>query len=62
MTKKAMITQRELMRLADVARVTGCRIEVRYGEVTIAIFPDSGSAVQPKTGVVNGIDHSRPEL
>ncbi len=60
MTKRAVITQRELMRLAEVARATGCRVEVKYGEVTIAIFPNAGSEVQPKTGYVDGLDYSRP--
>ncbi|MCD2184207.1 hypothetical protein [Rhizobium sp. GN54] len=62
MTKKAVITQPELMRLATVAKATGCRMEVKYGEVTIAIFPNRGTEEQPKTGYVDGIDYSRPEF
>lgn len=62
MTKKAVITQPELMRLATVAKATGYRMEVKYGEVTIAIFPDAGPTAQPKAGYVNGIDYSRPVL
>ena len=62
MTKRAIITQRELMRLAEVSRATGCRIEVKYGEVAIAIFPDAGTEAQPKTSIVDGIDYSRPVL
>ncbi len=37
-------------------------MEVKYGEVTIAIFPDAGSAGQPKTGYGNGIEYRRPVL
>lgn len=62
MTKKAIITQRELMRLAEVARATGCRMEVKYGEVTIAIFPDARPTAEPKTGYADGLDYSRPVL
>jgi hypothetical protein len=45
-----------MMRAADVANTSGCRIEIKVGDTVITVIPSS------ENDKVKGIDYSRPVL
>lgn len=56
MTVPARIRKPDMLRAAEVAKETGCRVEIRIGEAVFTAYPDT----QAPRG--SGIDYSRPEL
>jgi len=50
----ALVRKQDLMRAAEVANATGCRIEIKIGDVTVTVVPKSDEKA--------GIDYSRPSL
>lgn len=60
MTAPALVKRSDMMRAAQVANETGCRIEIKVGDSVITVIPDV-----PKTAGAkgrDGIDYSRPVL
>lgn len=55
MAASALVRKQDLMRAAEVANATGCRIEFKIGEMTVTVVPKA------ETEQV-GIDYSRPSL
>ena len=56
MTAPALIRKPDMLRAAEVAKSTGCRVEIRVGDTVITVFPDEKAAKE------TGIDYSRPVL
>lgn len=56
MTARATIRKADMIRAAEVAKQTGCKIEIKVGETTVTIYPEESK--QPG----KGIDYSRPVL
>lgn len=56
MTAPARIRKPEMLRAAEVAKQTGCKIELRVGDTVFIAFPDDKPIKGP------GIDYSRPDL
>lgn len=64
MTIPAVMRKADMMRAAEVAKQTGCRMEIRIsksGETVITIIPQER---EPDTAAEEypHLDHSRPEL
>ncbi len=55
MATAALVQKQDLMRAAEVANATGCRIEIKIGDVTITVVPKTETKEA-------GIDYSRPSL
>lgn len=55
MAAAALLRKQDLMRAAEVANATGCRIEFKIGDVTVTVVPKAETE-HP------GIDYSRPSL
>lgn len=56
MTAPSLVRKSDILRLADVARKTGCRFEIKTGETVITVIPEDNSRKDA------GIDYSRPDL
>lgn len=56
MSQPALLRKQDMMRAAEVANNSGCRIEIKVGDAVITVIP---SAENEK---VKGIDYSRPVL
>ncbi len=56
MSAPALIRKQDMQRAAEVAKATGCRVEIRVGEAVITVIPDAPAAKG------SGIDYSRPSL
>lgn len=56
MTAPALLRKQDLTRAAEVAKSTGCRLEIKVGDAVITIIPDAPPAKEA------GIDYSRPVL
>lgn len=56
MTAPALVRKQDMMRAAEVANNSGCKIEIKVGDAVITVIPNSE---QEK---VKGIDYSRPVL
>ncbi|CAN7549547.1 hypothetical protein LJR030_000822 [Rhizobium sp. LjRoot30] len=56
MTRPALIKKSDLMRAAEAAKQSGCRVEFRIGDTTIAIIPEDLSRRD------DGIEYGRPIL
>jgi hypothetical protein len=56
MSSSALIRKQDLLRVAEVAKATGCRIEIKLGDAVITIIPNE----KPINN--SGIDYSRPSL
>lgn len=56
MTASALVKQSDIKRIANVAKQTGQRIEIKVGEAVITVFPESNK------GQDSGIDYGRPVL
>ena len=48
-----------MQRAAEVAKSTGCRVEIKVGDTVISVFPPSDQGKAQKDA---GIDYSRPRL
>lgn len=56
MTQPAILRKQDMMRAAEVANNSGCRIEIKVGDTIITVIPSS----ENEKG--KGIDYSRPVL
>ncbi|MNL78504.1 hypothetical protein D3C87_2049080 [compost metagenome] len=56
MTAPALIRKPDMIRAAEVAKSTGCRVEIRVGDTVVTLFPEEKTDKDPR------IDYSRPEL
>ncbi|TCR95955.1 hypothetical protein [Rhizobium sp. BK418] len=56
MTTPALIRKADMIRAAQVAKQTGCRLEIKIGDTTITVIPEESKQLQ------NGIDYGRPVL
>ncbi|WP_275790457.1 hypothetical protein [Pararhizobium gei] len=56
MTAPSLIRKPDMLRAAEVAKETGCRVKIRLGEAVFIAYPDGGSQKEA------GIDYSRPTL
>ncbi|MDP9564350.1 MULTISPECIES: hypothetical protein [Agrobacterium] len=56
MTQPAILRKQDMMRAAEVANNSGCRIEIKVGDTVITVIPSS------ENEKVKGIDYSRPVL
>jgi len=45
-----------MLRAAEVAKQTGCKVEIRVGEAVFTVYPEHNSSKEA------GIDYSRPVL
>lgn len=63
MSAPALIRKQDMQRAAEVAKSTGCRVEIKIGDATVTLYPDASTALGP-TGPtkVDGIDYARPVL
>lgn len=63
MSAPALIRKQDMMRAAEVAQATGCRIDIKVGDTVVSISPadqtETPRASSPKN---EGIDYSRPDL
>jgi hypothetical protein len=56
MSAPALIRKQDMLRAAEVAQATGCRVEIRIGDAVVTVFPEQ------KQSKDAGIDYSRPSL
>lgn len=56
MSAPALLRKQDMMRAAQVANDTGCRVEIKVGEAIITVIPSSENERS------KGIDYSRPVL
>lgn len=56
MSAPALIRKQDMQRAAEVAKSTGCRIEIKVGDAVFTVIPDAPAGKEP------GIDYSRPSL
>lgn len=56
MSAPALIRKQDMQRAAEVAKSTGCRVEIRIGEAVVTVIPDAPALKEA------GIDYSRPSL
>ncbi|MGV1867169.1 MULTISPECIES: hypothetical protein [unclassified Rhizobium] len=56
MTTQATIRKPDLIRAAQAAKQTGCRIEIKIGDTTITVYPDEDRQKE------NGIDYGKPVM
>lgn len=56
MSAPALLRKQDMLRAAEVAKTTGCRVEIKIGDAVITIVPDEKAAKD------SGIDYSRPSL
>jgi hypothetical protein len=56
MSAPALIRKQDMQRAAEVAKTTGCRVEIRIGDAVVTITPDHAPTKEA------AIDYSRPVL
>ncbi|WP_167693491.1 hypothetical protein [Sinorhizobium meliloti] len=56
MSAPALVRKQDMQRAAEVAKATGCRVEIRIGEAVITVIPDEKATKE------SGVDYSRPSL
>lgn len=56
MTTPGIIRKADLIRAAEAAKRTGCRIEIKIGDTVITIFPDEEKSED------DGIDYGKPVM
>lgn len=56
MSAPALVRKQDMLRAAEVAKTTGCRVEIRLGDAVITVFPDAPATKE------GGVDYSRPSL
>ena len=59
MSTPALLRKQDMQRAAEVAKSTGCRVEIKVGDTVISVFPPSDQGKAQKDA---GIDYSRPRL
>lgn len=63
MSAPALIRKQDMLRAAEVAKSTGCRVEIKLGDAVVALYPDTGTTLTPAPPAkADGIDYSRPVL
>lgn len=63
MSAPALIRKQDMMRAAEVAKTTGCRVEIQLGGATVTLHPDAApSSTKSAPAKDSGIDYSRPVL
>lgn len=63
MSAPALIRKQDMQRAAEVAKSTGCRVEIKIGDAVVTLYPDAGSpSSSAAPAEVDGIDYSRPDL
>lgn len=63
MTVPALVKKQDMLRAAEVAKSTGCRVEIKIGDAVVTLYPDSGSApAAPTARRMDGIDYSPLDL
>jgi hypothetical protein len=63
MSAPALIRKQDMQRAAEVAKSTGCRVEIKIGDAVVTVYPDAGPGSAPASpSKVDGIDYSRPSL
>lgn len=63
MSAPALIRKQDMLRAAEVAQATGCRIDIKVGDTVVSINPaDQAEAPRPAPAKSEGIDYSRPDL
>jgi len=63
MSAPALIRKQDMLRAAEVAQATGCRIDIKVGDTVVSINPtDQAEAPRPASAKSEGIDYSRPDL
>jgi len=63
MSTPALIRKQDMLRAAEVAKSTGCRVDIKVGDAVVSITPFTEAcapASAPAKG--DGIDYSRPVL
>lgn len=63
MSAPALIRKQDIQRAAEVAKGTGCRVEIKIGDATVTLYPEP-AAIPAKSTPKNtqGVDYSRPVL
>lgn len=56
MSAPALIRKQDMLRAAEVAKTTGCRMEIKIGDAVVTFIPEDKSSKD------DGIDYSRPVL
>ena len=56
MTTPALIRKPDMIRAAEVAKQTGCRVEIKIGDAVITVIPDDNKRQS------DGIDYGKPVL
>ena len=56
MSAPALLRKQDMLRAAEVAKSTGCRMEIKVGDAVITIIPEE------KSTQGDGIDYTRPVL
>lgn len=63
MSAPALIRKQDMLRAAEVAQATGCRIDIKVGDTVVSISPaDQVEAPRASSTKSEGIDYSRPVL
>lgn len=63
MSAPALIRKQDMLRAAEVAKTTGCRVEIKLGDAVVTLYPDAGTTLTPAAPAkADGIDYSRPVL
>lgn len=60
MTAPALIRKPDMLRAAQIANETGCRLEIKVGDAVITVIPASPVDGAMKRGA--GIEYRRPQL
>lgn len=60
MTAPALIRKPDMLRAAQIANETGCRLEIKVGDAVITIIP--ASPVDGPTERGAGVEYRRPQL
>jgi hypothetical protein len=56
MSAPALLRKQDMLRAAEVAKTTGCRVEIKVGDAVITLFPEEKATKEA------GVDYSRPSL
>ena len=62
MTARSLISKPDLIRAAEAAKLTGCRIDIKISDTLISIFPDAGNRDGEETHRIDGIDYGKPVM
>lgn len=63
MTAPALIRKPDMLRAAQIANETGCRLEIKVGDAVITVIPAiPASPVDAPTERGAGVEYRRPQL